>query len=365
MRIQEASQAHARQAYTKRDEPGQTVYVFGAGASATEGNIPTNANLLQRSLEAPGLSKEDQRRLTKFLERVYKRSFVRDHEWPTFEEVFTFVKLALESEKYFRGWERSSLVEIRNLLLLGANLAITENQPRIPINHHYFIRNLFTNHYVNNANTGFLSFNYDIMLDRALVARQDLVGDVDYGVYFRSFDIRYKRESSQWKPPRPGKELFLLKLHGSFNWTWCPVCSFARIYPKVNVSLSALRSEKICAKCEGPVESIIVPPSSLKNYGNPDIASIWSIAEFLLSQAEMIVFIGSSFSDADIEFKFLLRRALSVGNSSKKVVVVTRPQQETSKDSDEYRRYRRFFGEVNWQAVGFEKFAKAPLHAAS
>jgi hypothetical protein len=357
--ISERRRTHHWQSYTQRSEPGQTVYVFGAGASASEGDIPTNANLLQRILEGESLETGRSPELRPFIKQVYDRGLIRKSALPSFEEVFTFIELALETERYFKGWGRAELLELRRDLLIGANRVITEAQPSRARIHELFLKNLFKDHEVSNLNTSCISFNYDTMLDLVLVARHERVGDIDYGCYFRSFDIHYEKEEKQWDPPRRGKELFLLKLHGSFNWNWCPVCNFARIYPTRNISLDALMSKDTCGKCGGRTEAMLVPPAWTKNYRNPNIINIWLIAEFLLSQAETIVFVGSSFSDADAEFKFLLRRALTKHKRSANIVVVSNKEKN---DSPTYERYFRFFGELEWVPGGFQKFAEKPIH---
>ncbi len=208
----------------------------------------------------------------------------------------------------FKGWEGNKLREFRTTLLMCATSALTSTIPQQPRVHRIFVRNLFYRHKsISHLNTSFISFNYDIMLDKAMVPLQDDDrGDIEYGCYFRSFDVKYKNERRRWDPAELGKELYLLKPHGSFNWTWCPVCSFSRIYPEENVAFDALAGKIHCLRCKSVVEPVLIPPAWIRDYNNPNISAIWSIAEFLISQAEMLVFVGYSFSDADVERNFYL-----------------------------------------------------------
>lgn len=356
---------HPYESYTNRTENGQTVYIFGAGASRGEGeSVPINQNLLGSAISSKNEVTDDIRNnIRRFVKDLYHFEAVNKKKLPTFEEVFTYIDLALEREKYFKGWGRSSLIELRRDLLLAACTALTKALPPRPRVHNQFVKNLFGRSHVSNRNTSFISFNYDIMLDTSLVPLQDdHRGDIDYGFYFRSYDILYKEPRKRWDPPRRGKELFLLKPHGSFNWTWCPVCGFSRINHEENIALDALSDDVECNKCHGKVEAMLIPPAWLKSYKNFNIANIWSISEFLISQAELIVFVGYSFSDVDLEFKFVLRRSLQRMKEPPNVIVVTKTQK---KMTPTLRRYESFFPKVKFFKSGFEEFAKEPAHAVS
>ncbi len=77
-------------------------------------------------------------------------------------------------------------------------------------------------------NFEFLSFNYDILIDNALVAQEPIV-DLDYCLEFTNFE---KTGPGQWHRPRPEKAVRLLKLHGSLNWLYCPTCRAITLTPK-------------------------------------------------------------------------------------------------------------------------------------
>jgi hypothetical protein len=297
----------------------------------------------------------------KFLDEIYHPKSYDKQDLPTFEELFTQIELALYEEKYLKGWPRTELNALRSNLLLAANSVIMGNLPsRVPI-HNAFVDRLFQegDPNVNPQNTSFLSFNYDLALDRVLLRNQETKEiDVDYGTYFRSFDK--PTNQSKFRAAEEGKGVFLLKMHGSFNWTWCPTCDFARIYPLKNKARLALVSKVRCGKCGNPMDAVIVPPAWRKTYRNLNIANIWSIAGFLLSQAELVVFVGYSFADADMEFKFLLRRALVAQKKQPTVMVVS---DEPEENNPTHERYRRFFGDFTWLDKGFEGFSRAPIHA--
>ncbi len=86
--------------YTSREEPGQTVYIFGAGATRAEGEeIPVNANLLEKSYSDGNPVNGSLKQTVKIFlkELLHEDSFAR--RVPTFEELFTYVDLALTKNK--------------------------------------------------------------------------------------------------------------------------------------------------------------------------------------------------------------------------------------------------------------------------
>jgi hypothetical protein len=350
---------HPYRGFTKRTEPNQTVYIFGAGASTAEGDMPTNEGLLKAALGSSDLDGSIRENIREFLDETHHgRAFS-----PTFEEVFTTIDLSLTEAKYFRGWSKSKLDGVRSDLVKAAVHVLASRSTTPALVHDKFVKNLFEDDGVSWKNTSFLSFNYDIMLDGTLIARRELVGDVDYGCYFRSFDVNYKDDRREWEPADSKRQLFLLKLHGSLNWTWCPICSFMVIFPEENVALTAIRNKETCTRCKGKLEPLIIPPAWVKYYTNPDIVNIWEIGWFLLSQAKSVVFIGYSLPDPDIQFRFMMRRALSQSGTKPKVIVIS--NHKGTNENATYVRYRRFFGKVDWRSTGFEDFAANPEHASS
>lgn len=348
---------HSDQAFTKRKEPGQTVYIVGAGASAAEG-APTNNSLLTAILDQ--VSGDDRGlNLSDFVRNVYHRKRLRENV-PSFEELLTFVESAITEERYFSRLSREQLLGLRTKLLLAAGEALAKDAEPIAEFHDLFVKNLFAIKGVSHLNVSFINFNYDLNLDRVLIHNRRIVKDLEYGCYLRSFDITYKDRRKRFDPARKGMELFLLKPHGSFSWTWCPRCGFLVAFPKHEIALDILRGVSVtCVRCHTQLESLIVPPAWTKTYRNPNIVRILTIAEFLLAQAKTVVFVGYSLGDADFQFRSLLLRAFSMKKRWPHIVVVSK---EGDDEAETKRRYLRLFGDVKWINGGFENFAKHPIH---
>jgi hypothetical protein len=110
---------------------------------------------------------------------------------------------------------------------------------------------------------------------------------------------------------------------------------------------------------------VVVPPTYFKALSNYFLAHTWRLAEQVARGAKRMIFCGYSFPDADIYFKYLLKRIeLNGGKRLKEVVVIN----DHSKKGDEERtaewlRYRRFIHqdiELRFLKVGFAEFAADP-----
>lgn len=118
------------------------------------------------------------------------------------------------------------------------------------------------------ANTIFLTTNYDILCDNAIL---ELYPDnkVDYGVDFVNF-----REGTFERPDLESIKLF--KLHGSLNWLYCPTCNSLRItpYEKGVYRLMVDPSSSYCRKCETIYSPIIVPPTFYKDFSKVFLSQV-------------------------------------------------------------------------------------------
>lgn len=56
---------------------------------------------------------------------------------------------------------------------------------------------------------------------------------------------------------------------------------------------------------------MLVPPTLLKQVDIPELQCVWDRAEYFLERADTLKIIGYSFPDADIEAKWLFKRALA------------------------------------------------------
>jgi NAD-dependent SIR2 family protein deacetylase len=151
-----------------------------------------------------------------------------------------------------------------------------------------------------------ITFNYDVAFD--------------YAVYGRSLQIDYCLTPP---PPRHGqRDIDLMKLHGSVNWTTCPRCDEVVAYrfeqylrertwrghAAANVPINfrePLTKYEHCKGVTGDGLAVIVPPTWNKAAGHHEIGTVWQRAVKHLSEARNIVVIGYSLPPSDEFFRYL------------------------------------------------------------
>jgi hypothetical protein len=200
----------------------------------------------------------------------------------------------------------------------------------------------------------FISFNYDILLDKALMNLFEDDIFIDYGIDFTNENEEYTNDSfGLWESPRNKNHYKLLKPHGSLNWMYCQNCG--SIYIKGETKSNFFKSgylQKIeqCSKDHCILDWIIEPPSYFKKYNNLYIQNIWKKAYDILSKTDKIIFIGYSMPEADIWFKYLLKR--SCFGKKKKITVI-----DPSPIDKLANKYERFLGPINYYQTTFGTFA--------
>jgi hypothetical protein len=210
-----------------------------------------------------------------------------------------------------------------------------------------------------------ITLNYDLFLDMAIASSDKFIGvgseilHIDYGTDFHRIsseaDIACDGpctyvQRPEWHIGAP--KVTLLKLHGSLNWAVCTSCKSLLMtdhtpLPRIGKYIKLLQSEpervryRLCCP-RFTLETLIVPPTWTKDYDNINLSKIWLEAMNQLAVADEIIFLGYSFSESDIEMRYLFTRALRMRNGKpwKRVTVVNIGQ------SIEFERYERFFGTV-------------------
>jgi hypothetical protein len=218
--------------------------------------------------------------------------------------------------------------------------------------------------------TAFVSTNYDILIDNALInpPQDEISGSlIDYGVDFTNFDVD-SRDPNTWKRwNRPGPTATALyKIHGSLNWLCCRTCNTLTLTPgmKGAIELVDPRTDAAqCNACHSLMSPIIVPPTFYKDMSRVFLSVVWNKAEAALRKADHIVFCGYSFPDADVHIKYLLKRAqVNRTGPPPRITVINEHSQKTDERRHAERlSYQRFLGPgVEYTKLSFEAFAAAP-----
>lgn len=332
----------------------KTVFIFGAGASKAEG-LPTQAELFKGYF-----SNNPQDDFSVALNGYFKDFFgivntrSEENKWPSFEEALAMVEIAMDKEHSFGPvYTANKLKEIRDGLIISMGRAIENYQVDAETIHKKFLGKLFWKGHYRKDEYSFVSFNYDILLDIALMEmlRHDIYSD--YGIQFANSRDNFDSSSfNRWKIPGD-KSVLILKPHGSLNWMQCASCDAIAISGKSKGKIfitGLLYTIEQCPHDNSPMHFVVEPPSYFKRYKNYYLQSTWLKLNDTLAAADKIVFIGYSMPDADVMIKYAFKRACFSQN--KKIVVVD--PDETVKE-----RYERVLGPITFHKIGFADLLKS------
>lgn len=347
---------------------------LGAGASAAE-NLPIQnelfSNYFKYSLPLNPYSKMNII-LRQFFKEMFNIDIIFDDidnaNFPTFEEVLGVLDMAEQRKESFKNFgtdtynnKNSSINLLRQYLILLTANSINNASKESNKYHELLLNNLLKENLL--SNTTFISVNYDIHIDNTISKLYDKKKSpimLDYGVDFTNFDYK----DSSWKRPS-GEIIKLYKIHGSLNWLYCPICSSLTLTPYEGGVLRILNNqdEATCLNCNEYTIPIIVPPTYFKNMSNIYLSSVWNKAEASLRKADVIIFCGYSFPDADIHIKYMLKRVQTTRNNKplKFIVFNNHKDKLTSSLKKEEMRYKRFLGEdIIFTKDSFQDFAMNP-----
>jgi hypothetical protein len=156
----------------------------------------------------------------------------------------------------------------------------------------------------------FITFNYDLVLDHALLSLQI---QPDYRLdhsLLQALDL-----------PAAERKCLVLKLHGSANWGGCGE-SVLVLPGKVTDSPREFRSQ-MCERCHKQLfQPLLIPPSWDKSEYHSIMTPVWAKAVAELKAATRICIIGYSMPPSDLFFKYLLTMALAENHGLYKLLVV-------------------------------------------
>ncbi|MTI70832.1 MAG: hypothetical protein FH751_11340 [Firmicutes bacterium] len=356
----------------KGDDIVEKIGIFlGAGASKAEG-APLQNEIFYEYFSSEDFNNsydEMDRELATFFYDFFNIDLDNDSlenvVFPTFEEALGLIDLAIRRKESFVGFDivnRASnsgrLRFISQYLVFLIAKLLNKKLKKSNNLHDQLVERLY---YLNIIkDTFFISTNYDILIDNALVKLYNKDIYLDYGIDFKNYD-----QENDWQRPVFDKSVHLFKPHGSLNWLYCPTCNQIEITPREKGVTTRLINEfhrATCKKCHTVYRPIIIPPSFYKDMSNVFIETIWNKAEYYLKQVNHLIFCGYSFPDADIHIKYLLKRIQINSDHPIKITVINYydGKSDTSCKEEEIR-YKRFFGQkIYYEKMSFESFVKEP-----
>lgn len=308
----------------------KTVYIFGAGASAAEG-APVVRNFLRTAYQ---YFKEenydaDIEIVWEFLEYFYgTRKKIKTgadlDSYPGIDEIFNIVDWCLLHNQAFSiRFPRIRLHDVKTALVKLISMTLDRSLPLHNGMHRSFVsRALESNEHF----PTFVSLNYDIVLDKAVRATGY---GLEYGFYGNHSDHL-----------DPGGKIPLYKLHGSLNWSFCPLCGEISEHEEKIAHLLFKESDSIdCLNCGGGnSQAIIIAPTLYKSYNFSRLHNVWDSASRAISGCDRLVIIGYSLAPADTSIIATLKRALNAPDKKREIVVIN-PSEPACK------RFRQIFGD--------------------
>lgn len=344
---------------------------LGAGASAAE-NLPIQNEIFIsyfKDLNDSDYDKPMNRELHRFFKQMFnidlKKDKIDEIKFPTFEEVLGILDLAEQRKEFFKNFaleivnkESDSIRFVRQYLILL--MAYTVNKSSINNYHKLLVDKLLESNLL--LDTTFISANYDIIIDNTIASIYDknkVPIMLDYGIDFTNF----KHDSNWNKPVEPKVSLY--KIHGSLNWTFCPICSSLTLTPYEGGVMRILENIEgaKCLNCRETTVPIIVPPTYFKNINNVFLSNVWHESENALRDSEILIFCGYSFPEADVHIKYMIKRVQTSRKKTPLKIIVFNNHKDKLQESlnKEEERYKRFLGEdVIFTDKSFQDFAKNP-----
>lgn len=195
-----------------------------------------------------------------------------------------------------------------------------------------------------------ISTNYDYSLDRAWFNRRlkpwnQHYTKTDFGFTWRDPD------DGQLVPPAAKPRVRLYKLHGSLNWLSCSRCGHVMVSFAFPIVINADGTGWF-SKCwcdYQPLRAVLVAPSLVRSYRDPNLLSIWRSATEAMRLADEWVFVGYSLPKEDVAVRALLLRALLARERAPKTHIV-------SLGSDALPNYRRLLPRCRYTGDGLKAF---------
>ena len=345
-----------------------TIVLFGAGATKACGGPLTNEILLEAF--QPAIRSEIEREyyidlLDRFLiENFHVPQLPGDRseaDYPALPLLLSLVDTAIDRKQPMgSSWTVDLLGQVRRALQYIV-FALLEYKLR-RLSHNYYSSLLEAVDPGRSAPPTIISLNYDIIIDNAFAKHYGCLPE--YGC-----DITTDRYKAQ---PHMGN---LLKIHGSLNWSYCPGCDRLDLGVSESGSTYKMLDELYqvnplekryschgfsCTSCSTFVEPILITPTQLKDYRNPHVTKVWTLAEQALRNADRAIIVGYSLPDDDLDVIYLLKRGLGqlANRSPEKITVVERATDDAMGTIAKHsvgRRYRSIFGpNIDWRIDGFE-----------
>ena len=355
----------SRRIHLKYANKRDIVFFFGAGASVADG-IPLQARILAKALSQSRVrDSQVGREVIRFLRRFFGLDST-PYQMPSLETVFAFLDYFISRNEHLDSEHSvNRLREIQECVVKLIHYIIGQRGTMDASTHRTFWEVVGSR----NRNVSMVSLNYDSALDEAFDCLYPEHAYIDYCINLLNYDFEEDMGLNWWIDPREPVThwggspvpIKILKLHGSVNWKFCRSCRRVLLTPwstEIDLKQGAffsdfgeddiLRAEYRCPVDGCRFETLILPPSYVKDLRNPVVSTIGSEIEQELRIAKKVVFVGYSLPDADVHLRALFAKSLSRDTH----VVVVNPDNRDVFQA----RYRYLAESVSFLDQTFESF---------
>jgi hypothetical protein len=290
------------------------IFILGAGSSKghSEGLCPS-INEFFSVAKRLNIDLDSYSALAEYTKTKFAKSITDRRNKIDIELLFTNIEIDIERRSSF------DLLELRQKLLKLIQTVLIEVEKHI-IGHkgEYddFVLNL-------KPNDTLINFNWDLLLDNKLgrlIALNDIKSSkvkADVHPQYNNF-IKNLSAYSEWtwahasiQEPYvvwPANFGYLLKMHGSIDWFYCPN-DRCRACHKVFPLLYSENTFR-CSECHEELDSLLIPPILNKGYRQyPLIRRVWNLAAQEIQSATELIIWGYSLPPTDFYSDWLLRQA--------------------------------------------------------
>lgn len=310
-------------------EKRDTVFIMGAGASYPEG-VPLQRDILPLivSGKIPEIENSEIGRAVKdFISNNFYFESISNSKYPRLEAVFGYLDYFLHQRESLSSYYTNSYIfNIKECLIKLMHFIVN-----IETDYDSKIYPLFWDAvYKNNPNISVITLNYDTLLEQAFKSLFYKNFYIDYCLHLMNYEKYQELEKHHfWINPReplPVKDeanpklIKIIKVHGSLNWKYCNCCNQVLLTPwdtKIDLQRNKFLGtsypegetyEFYCPVDGNEFQTLIMPPTYVKNLSQTILASLRNEAAREIRCAKKIVFIGYSLSNADIHIKALLKK---------------------------------------------------------
>ena len=350
------------------------VFIMGAGASYPDG-VPLQSEIIPIILSSK-YSEIAKSEIGKTIINFINDNFYYNFKlkiFPTLEELFAYIDFFINQGIDLNSeYKNEKFVEIKESLIKLIHYVIGKYSREIADSYEKQNKKYYRKFWElikdTNRNISIISLNYDTLLEESFDFLYPHHGVIDYCINFMNYNHIQGIDAFNWWD-NPREELIvwgdskpipvkIMKIHGSLNWKYCKTCSKVLLTPwdtDIDINRGSFiqrdyeTHESFIYRCpidETIFETMILQPSYMKNFKNPNIFKIFNETILEIESSKKVIIIGYSFPDADVHIRALMQKAIK---TKKRIIVI-----DINTTKDFLNRYRTLDKDIDFIQISFQ-----------